>query len=265
MLCERDDVATYQWDTIDRFSRASEALPNRLGTSLCHRRDSQRTSFRDKWQHWCHSIDATVRKFCRRNEMWITYKLDQLIKADCNLFSMTGTSTACNVFGRSREPGFNAPQPAAQPNLPRKSSFFSGKQIGAGTININIDLWSFEPSFGARHQFTYMRHIMHRSFQCQYRHIKTVCLRCELEIWMHIDFAHPKCVGWQWFHSRIDDIVTECHMHLPWTSTGHAMAGGNHVSTTDQRTATSGKQRPNVFSGELCAIRERYPYRTWIT
>lgn len=48
-----------------------------------------------------------------------------------NLFSMTGTSTACNVFGRSLEPGFNAPQPAAHPNLPKKSSFFSGKQIGA--------------------------------------------------------------------------------------------------------------------------------------
>lgn len=47
------------------------------------------------------------------------------------LFSMTGTSTACRVFGRSLEPGFRAPQPAAHPNLPKKSSFFSGKHIGA--------------------------------------------------------------------------------------------------------------------------------------
>lgn len=46
-------------------------------------------------------------------------------------FSITGTSTACNVFGRRRDPGFNAPHPAAHPNLPKKSSFFSGKQIGA--------------------------------------------------------------------------------------------------------------------------------------
>lgn len=55
------------------------------------------------------------------------YNLD----TNFNLFSMTGTSTACKVFGRNREPGFNAPHPAAQPNLPKKSSFFSGKQIGA--------------------------------------------------------------------------------------------------------------------------------------
>lgn len=47
------------------------------------------------------------------------------------LFSMTGTLTACKVFGRKREPGFKAPQPAAQPNFPKKSSFFSGKHIGA--------------------------------------------------------------------------------------------------------------------------------------
>lgn len=46
-------------------------------------------------------------------------------------FSMTGTSTAWSVFGLSREPGFNAPQPAAHPNFPKKSSFFSGRQIGA--------------------------------------------------------------------------------------------------------------------------------------
>lgn len=52
-----------------------------------------------------------------------------------HLFSMTGTSTACSVFGRSLEPGFNAPQPAAHPNLPRKSSFFSGRQIGAKNEN----------------------------------------------------------------------------------------------------------------------------------
>lgn len=46
-------------------------------------------------------------------------------------FSITGTSTACKVFGRRRDPGFSAPHPAAHPNLPKKSSFFSGKQIGA--------------------------------------------------------------------------------------------------------------------------------------
>lgn len=49
---------------------------------------------------------------------------------------MTGTSTACKVFGRSREPGFNAPHPAAHPNFPKKSSFFSGKQIGAIKIYV---------------------------------------------------------------------------------------------------------------------------------
>lgn len=48
-----------------------------------------------------------------------------------HLLSSTGTSTACSVFGLSLEPGFSAPQPAAQPNLPRKSSFFSGRQMGA--------------------------------------------------------------------------------------------------------------------------------------
>lgn len=45
--------------------------------------------------------------------------------------SITGTSTACNVFGLSLDPGFRAPHPAAHPNFPKKSSFFSGKQIGA--------------------------------------------------------------------------------------------------------------------------------------
>lgn len=50
------------------------------------------------------------------------------------LLSMTGTSTACNVFGRSREPGESAPHPADHPNFPKKSSFFSGKQIGAKKI-----------------------------------------------------------------------------------------------------------------------------------
>lgn len=48
-------------------------------------------------------------------------------------FSMTGTSTACRVLGRRRDPGFSAPHPAAHPNLPKKSSFFSGKQIGAAS------------------------------------------------------------------------------------------------------------------------------------
>lgn len=53
-------------------------------------------------------------------------------------FSITGTSTACSVFGLRREPGLRAPQPAAHPNLPKKSSFFSGKQIGAAQIkNLN--------------------------------------------------------------------------------------------------------------------------------
>lgn len=60
----------------------------------------------------------------------------KLINCEKNLFSMTGTSTACNVFGRNREPGFNAPHPAAQPNFPKKSSFFSGKHMGA--VNCNL-------------------------------------------------------------------------------------------------------------------------------
>ena len=51
------------------------------------------------------------------------------------LLSITGTSTACSVFGRSRDPGLSAPQPAAHPNLPKKSSFLSGKQIGAENKN----------------------------------------------------------------------------------------------------------------------------------
>jgi hypothetical protein len=45
--------------------------------------------------------------------------------------SITGTSTACNVFGLSLEPGLSAPHPAAHPYLPKKSSFLSGRQIGA--------------------------------------------------------------------------------------------------------------------------------------
>lgn len=50
-------------------------------------------------------------------------------------FSITGTSTACRVFGLRRDPGLRAPHPAAHPNLPKKSSFFSGKQIGAAHGN----------------------------------------------------------------------------------------------------------------------------------
>lgn len=54
-----------------------------------------------------------------------------IFRKETHLFSITGTSTACKVFGLNREPGFKAPHPAAQPNLPRKSSFFSGRQMGA--------------------------------------------------------------------------------------------------------------------------------------
>lgn len=60
------------------------------------------------------------------------------IHLELYLFSMTGTSTACSVFGRNRDPGFSAPQPAAHPNFPRKSSFFSGRQIGAETRKIPL-------------------------------------------------------------------------------------------------------------------------------
>lgn len=73
----------------------------------------------------------------KANQQHATFKLDidQLVIIQYShstyRFSMTGTSTACNVFGRRREPGLSAPHPAAHPNFPKKSSFFSGKQIGA--------------------------------------------------------------------------------------------------------------------------------------
>lgn len=50
------------------------------------------------------------------------------------LLSSTGTSTACNVFGLSLDPGLKAPHPAAHPYWPRKSVPFSGRQIGAEKI-----------------------------------------------------------------------------------------------------------------------------------
>lgn len=70
-------------------------------------------------------------------------------------FSITGTSTACKVFGRRRDPGFSAPHPAAHPNLPKKSSFFSGKQIGAvKSINQSV---SREKEKGQNNEEKYQR------------------------------------------------------------------------------------------------------------
>lgn len=134
-------------------------------------------------------------------------------------FSMTGTSTACKVFGRRRDPGFNAPHPAAHPNLPKKSSFFSGKQIGATQyppwtkcydnrverIGQNEREKTHQKIAKKQQDFwnrrlhsthTDMRHQMHGSFKCEYRNIKTIGLRCEFEVWMHIDFSYTKCVCW---------------------------------------------------------------------
>lgn len=67
---------------------------------------------------------SKVNYIVKLRAIWKIYK-------NKNLFSITGTSTACNVFGLNLEPGFKAPQPAAQPNFPKKSSFFSGKHMGA--------------------------------------------------------------------------------------------------------------------------------------
>lgn len=182
---------------------------------------------------------------------------------------MTGTSTACNVFGRRRDPGLRAPHPAAHPNFPKKSSFFSGKQIGAaqcrsGTKAENEEAEEKETSehfeknsshfskecgqkWKQHSKHTDMWHQMHRSFECQYRNIKSVGLRCKFEIWMHIDFPYTEGVGWQRFNGRINNIVAKCDMHLTWCCPGHTMAGGNDVTTRYQTAATSGKQRSERF------------------
>lgn len=134
--------------------------------------------------------------------------------------SITGTSTACKVFGRNLEPAWSAPHPAAHPNFPKKSSFLSGKQIGAGIMKI--------PWLASGHLIwelcmllTNMGHVMNRSFQLQHSHIEPISLRCKLEIWMYWYWAHPKCVRWKWFHCWIDHIVAKCDMHLSWCRSGN--------------------------------------------
>lgn len=86
---------------------------------------------------------SSMPSFANSNRFFKLSKISKFIwrKVLCeffHLFSITGTSTACKVFGRKREPGFNAPHPAAQPNFPRKSSFFSGKQMGAEISPVQI-------------------------------------------------------------------------------------------------------------------------------
>lgn len=69
---------------------------------------------------------------------FLNKKFQNKLTKDSNLLSITGTSTACKVFGLNLDPGFKAPHPAAQPNLPKKSSFLSGKQTGAKNIFLEI-------------------------------------------------------------------------------------------------------------------------------
>lgn len=88
---------------------------------------------------------------------------------------------------------------------------------------------------------------MHGTFQCQHRYIKSIGLWCEFEIWMNIDFTHAKCVCWQWFDGRINNIVAECNVHLTGRRACNAMTGRYNVSPRDQRSAASGKQRPVVY------------------
>lgn len=170
---------------------------------------------------------------------------------------MTGTSTACSVFGRNREPGFNAPQPAAHPNLPRKSSFFSGKQIGAKkpifkieNNILNIILIIFQTTHHIEdllnNHITDVRHIMNGSFQCQYGHIETIGLWGKFKVGMNVDFTYTKRVSGQRFNGRIDYVVTEGDVNLSWTGTGHTMAGRDDVLAGDQRSAASRKQRPVI-------------------
>lgn len=117
-------------------------------------------------------------------------------------FSMTGTSTACRVFGLSLDPGFSAPQPAAHPNFPRKSSFFSGKQIGAENktmikARILFRMW----------KFTNVRHIVNGTLELQHGNVKAICLRCEFKVRMDANLAHAKSVGWQRLHCRVNDVI----------------------------------------------------------
>lgn len=121
------------------------------------------------------------------------------------LLSITGTSTACSVFGLNREPGLSAPQPAAHPNFPRNSSFFSGKQIGAKMWKQLVTRQI--PQINSK-TLTDVRHVMHGSLERQHRNIKAICLRCEFEVWMHIYLPNAKCVCWQRLNRRVDDIIT---------------------------------------------------------
>lgn len=121
------------------------------------------------------------------------------------LLSSTGTSTACNVFGLSREPGLSAPHPAAHPYFPKNSSFFSGRQIGAkNKIQHNESIFLLKYTVTP----TYMRHIMNSPLKCQHRNIKTISLRCKFKVWMNINLTHPECIRWQWLNRRIYHIIT---------------------------------------------------------
>lgn len=86
---------------------------------------------------------------------------------------------------------------------------------------------------------TYVWHEVNCSLQRQDGDIETIRLRCELEIRMDIDATDAKGVGGQRFHGRVDHIIAKRDVHLTGRGTCHTMPGSHHMTTRDQRTATS--------------------------
>lgn len=124
--------------------------------------------------------------------------------------SMTGTSTACNVFGLSLDPAWRAPHPAAQPYWPRKSSFFSGRQIGAmwgmyctglsslRTATSNLSAWKTNKLVICNL----------RNWRTDSKERKKSNLWSELKVRMDSDLANSKCIGRKWLYCWVDDVIT---------------------------------------------------------
>lgn len=87
--------------------------------------------------------------------------------------------------------------------------------------------------------YTYMWHEVHCALQSQHGDIEAIRLGRELEVGMHIDAAYAKGVRGQRFNGRIDDIIAQRDVHLTGRGTCHTMPGGDHMTTRDQRAATS--------------------------
>lgn len=93
-----------------------------------------------------------------------------------------------------------------------------------------------------------MGHKVHRPLQRQHGHIEPIGLRCEFEVRMHVDRPHAEGVGGQRLDRRVDHVVAEGHVHLPWGRARNAVARGHHVPARNQRTPASGKHRPVCYS-----------------